>query len=167
MPTGNRVESIPLQRQRVDVSVLLELTTEVMQRQARALGVSLDITIGDDVPDVVSIDRDKVGWVITSLVGSALRHVRSPGGSIEVAVAYDRAQSTLSITVRDDGPGMPPDQLDKLLTRRGWRPGAALALLLVEDVAVAHGGSIQVESRTDRAHHFTLVRFTVAAPAAT
>jgi len=131
----------------------------------RAQGVTLTITIDDDVPDTIYLDRDKVGWVITSLVGSALRHVRTPGGTIDIAVRYDRARSMLSILVRDDGPGIPGDRLNKLLTRGGWRPGAALALLLVEDIAQAHDGHVQVESRTGSADHFTAVRFTIEAPA--
>lgn len=121
------------------------------------------LTLGIDqaVPDAVSLDRDKVGWAITSLVGSALRHVRAPGGAIDVHVAFDRAAGTLLTDVRDNGPGIPADRLDKLLTRGGWRPGGALALLLVEDIAIAHGGSVVIESRTGPPHPFTRIRVTI------
>jgi signal transduction histidine kinase len=163
-PERTALESIPLRRQPVDVGVLLELTTEVMQRQAAAMGVSLAIRIADDVPDVVHLDRDKVAWAITSLVGAALRHVR-PGGSIAVDVGYDVAGARLSIAVEDDGPGIPAERLEKLLAREPWHPGSALALLLVEDIAVAHGGTVGVESATGP-HHFTRVQFTIPAGAA-
>jgi signal transduction histidine kinase len=155
--------SIPLRRDAVDVGVLLELTTEVMQRQARTLGVDLRISIDDDVPDAVRLDRDKVAWVITNLVGSALRHVRAPGGSVGVAVSYDVARSMMSIAVRDDGPGIAADRVNRMLTRGTWRPGAALALLLSEDIAVAHGGALEIQSSADRLNHFTEIRFTIPA----
>jgi signal transduction histidine kinase len=164
MSTDQEALAIPLRRERVDVGLLLELTTEVMQRQARAQGVTLTITIADDVPDTILLDRDKVGWVITSLVGSALRHARTPGSIIDVRAQYNPAESTFSISVRDNGPGIPRDILDKLLTRGSWRPGAALALLLVEDIAVAHHGRVDVESRTGPDDHFTTIRFAIRAP---
>jgi signal transduction histidine kinase len=90
MANDHAIESIPLRREPVDVGVLLELTTEVMQRQAQALGVTLAIHIDENVPDTVRVDRDKVAWAITSLVGSALRHVRTPDGSIDVHVGTIR-----------------------------------------------------------------------------
>ena len=153
-------ESIPLSRQPVDVGVLIELTTEVMQIQAATLGVVLTIHIDDDVPDTVSVDRDKVGWAIASLIGSALRHVHGPGGLIALHVSYDIAAATLRFSVRDNGPGISPERLKRLLEREHWHPGSALALLLVQDIAVAHGGSMTVDSRTDREHHFTDIAFT-------
>src|SRR5262245_28708595 len=64
-------ESIPVRRETVDVGVLFELTTEVMQRQARTLGIPLTVRIDDDVPSTVRLDRHKVAWAMTSLVGSA------------------------------------------------------------------------------------------------
>jgi two-component system sensor histidine kinase BaeS len=158
--TPERVESIPLQRQDVDVGVLLELTTEVMQRQAKTLGIALTVRIDDDVPASVHLDRDKVAWAITSLVGSALRHVRGPRGSVDVHVSC-ADPSGLAVCVRDNGPGIPGDQLSKLLERDAWRPGSALALLLVEDIAVAHGGGVRIQSRTDPHDHFTSICFTI------
>lgn len=160
MAASESSESIPLRRQDVDVGVLLELTTEVMQRQAGLLGITLTLRIDDEVPSTVHLDRDKVAWAITSLVGSALRHVRGPRGAVDVHVSCD-AQSGLVVCVRDNGPGIPSDQLNKLLQREGWHPGSALALLLVEDIAAAHGGSVRIKSRTDTLDHFTSICFTI------
>jgi signal transduction histidine kinase len=153
-------ESIPLRRQDVDVGVLLEVTTEVLQRQAAAHGVRLDIQIDEDVPTSVHVDRDKVAWAISSLVGSALRHVQGPGGLIIVSVSCD-SKSQLVIGVRDNGPGISAERLTHLLRRDRWRPGSALALLLVEEIAVAHGGRLDVESKADALEHFTTVRMTI------
>jgi signal transduction histidine kinase len=87
-----------------------------------------------------------------------------PGGSIDVEVRYDSVRGELVIEVRDDGPGIPADRLKGLLNRgRQSHPGAALALLLVEDIAVAHGGRLEIESDTDPWKHFTRVRLTISA----
>lgn len=143
------------------MAVLLTITTEVMQRQAMAHGITLTVGVDDEVPDTALLDRDKIAWAITSLVGSAMRHVRVPGGTIDVRASYDAEQTRLSIAVLDDGPGIPADRLPKLLERAGWRPGSALALLLVEEIATAHGGGLEIESASDRSRHFTRVRVTL------
>ena len=162
-------ESIPLRREPVDVGVLIELTMEVMHLQARARDVTLKVRVADEVPALMQLDGDKVAWAVANLVGTALRHVRRgtqgvPGGSIDVEVRYDSGRDELIIDVRDDGPGIPLDRLKKLLNR-GARshPGPALALLLVEDIAAAHGGGIEIESNTDRFEHFTNVRIKIPA----
>jgi signal transduction histidine kinase len=154
-------ESIPIVRQDVDVGVLLEITTEVMQRQAAAHGVRLNIQIDENVPTTVHVDRDKVAWAITSLIGSALRHAQGPGGLIIVSVSYEDTSPRLVVAVRDNGPGIPGDRLKNLLRRDRWRPGSALALLMVEDIAVAHGGRVDIESKIGALDHFTSVRVTI------
>jgi len=154
-------ESIPLHREAVDVGVLIELTTEVMQRQARTMGISLTVRIDDNVPSTVRLDRHKVAWAITSLVGSALRHVHGPDARVGVHVTWDAERSTVAFEVRDNGSGIPQDQLTGLLQRNAWRPGSALALLMVQDIAAAHGGGLAVESSAEPHDHFTNVQFTI------
>ena len=56
------------------------------------------------------------------------------------------------ITVRDDGPGLTPEEQQRVFTRF-WRadgsrstPGSGIGLALVSSIAHAHGGSVQVDS---------------------
>jgi signal transduction histidine kinase len=155
-------ESIPVRRQAVNLPVLLTLTTDQMHHQAAALGISLGVQLDDDVPEFVERDRDKVAWALTSLVGTALRHVSRPRGAVQVRVSYDRPPGCLLFTVKDNGLGIAPERLRRLLQRDEWHPGGALALLLVEDIAVAHGGRLQVESDTRSSSQFTSITFTIA-----
>ncbi len=74
-----------------DLRALLRSTLDVMQRQARAFDVTLNVAVDDDVPAVVSLDAEKIAWATTVLVGNALRYVHHgsqvmPGGSIAVRV---------------------------------------------------------------------------------
>jgi len=154
------LESIPLHRESVDVAVLLGLTVDIMQRQASASGVRLTVRVDDDVPSMVRLDREKVAWAVTSLVGSALRHVQGPGAWVDVHASSQHGE--LSICVRDNGPGITTGQLHKLWQRDQWQPGMGLALLMVRDIATAHGGTLAVSSRTAALDHFTSVCFTIA-----
>ncbi len=165
MSTQTAHDAIPLRREVVDVGILVELTTEVMQVQAKLLGIALTIHVGKAVPTALNLDRDKIAWAITSLVGSALRHVRAGHGAITVDVGWNGARSELSILIGDNGPGIPREQLSRLLNRGPWRPGTALALRLVAEIAAAHGGSMTIESQTDPRDHFTRIAFTFPAVA--
>src|SRR5262249_31930205 len=100
-------------------------------------------------------------------VGNALRFVRSgtrhlPGGSISVRVL--RAEDTAIVEVEDDGAGIAPERLPGLFERRGdGAPPLGFALKMARDVALAHGGALDVESTTDPERHGTIVRLSLPA----
>jgi signal transduction histidine kinase len=138
-----------------------------MQQQARSLDVSLTLAIDDAVPQSIVVDPDKIAWTMTALVGNALRFVRRgtrtmPGGTIVVHAAADRATPRMILEVRDDGPGIPDDVLGRLLSRQpGQLHAPGLALKLAQDIAEAHGGLLQIDSRTDADRSGTTVRLTL------
>ena len=160
--------SIPLRLRPADVRALLGSSMVVMRSQAAAIDVSLTVSIADDVPGVVRLDPGKIGWSITSLVGNALRYVRrgsrhAPGGAIAVAVSYDRALPALVIEVRDDGPGIVPATASRLFNHDDPHGPSGLGLLLVHDIVVAHGGTVEVRSPVEPTANGTSIRITVPA----
>jgi signal transduction histidine kinase len=160
------VEALPIRRVPTDLRSLLASTIEPLSLQAKALDVRMKIEIPEPLPMHVALDADKVAWAVATLVGNALRFVRRgsrffPGGGIVVRAAYDGGSAQITLEVRDDGPGISPDRLAVLRRRDGVGPGVALALKLVEDVVVAHGGRLAIESSTDVVRHGTTVRMTL------
>jgi signal transduction histidine kinase len=129
--------------------------------------VTLNIVVADDVPAVVHLDSEKIAWAVTTLVGNALRYVRSGsrrmgGGTINVHAGFDSTRSRVTIDVQDDGPGIPADTVARLFKRDGLDVrGAGLALLLMSDICVAHGGTVEVRSSIDASSHGTAVRLTL------
>jgi signal transduction histidine kinase len=155
---------IPLRRVPTDLRLLLESSIGVMDQQARAMDVALALTVHPAVPQTLDIDREKIAWAITALVGNAMRFVRRgtrlrPGGTIAVRAHAAPAASAVVIEVEDDGAGIAADKLPHLLDRTSERPYAAgLALGLVRDVVTAHGGSVEIESSTRPERSGTTVR---------
>lgn len=169
MPIPEPLDAIPLRRTPTDIRDLLRWSLEILHRQAEAFDIALQVQVEDNVPARISLDRNKIAWAITALVGNALRYVRHgskvmPGGSIVVHVAYDPIARRVAIAVQDDGPGIASDRLPGLLdVETTSRPGAALGLVMVRDVVGAHGGAIDIESVATGFSHGTTVTFTLPA----
>ena len=159
------IEALAIRRAPTDMRTLLTSKLAVITSQAAAADVTLSVVVADDVPAVVHVDSEKVAWAVTTLVGNALRYVRSgsrrmPGGR---SVCSRRSIRKLAADHRGAGrwPGIPADTVTRLFKRDGLNVrGAGLALLLMSDICAAHGGTIDVRSSIDASEHGTTVRLT-------
>lgn len=160
------IEALAIRRAAIDLRTLLASKLDVIWSQAAEVGVTLSLVVADDVPTVVYLDSEKVAWAVTTLVGNALRYMRTRphrthGGTINVRAAFDATTSQLAIEVQDDGPGVQADTVARLFKRDGLNVrGAGLALLLMSDICAAHGGKVDVRSNTGASEHGTTVRLT-------
>jgi signal transduction histidine kinase len=113
---------------------------------------------------VVDGARDELLRLALNLMENAIRH--TPDGThVRAAVGQENGHVTLTVT--DDGPGIPPEISDKIFERfvrgSGDRGGSfGLGLSIVRAVAESHGGTVQVAEPPDG--HGT--RFVVTFPAA-
>jgi signal transduction histidine kinase len=156
------LEALALRRTPTHVRDLLTSKLAIISAQAEAAGVKLTIEVDHDVPAVVYLDSEKVAWAVTTLVGNALRYVQTPsrrlGGRL-IQLRATRGTSEVTIEVRDDGPGIPADTVKRLFIRDGLNVrGSGLALLLVRDLVTAHGGTVDLQSRTEAVGHGTTIR---------
>ena len=128
--------------------------------------MALRIDVASDVPGAVRLDADKVSWAVTTLVGNALPYVQTDsrrlgGQAIDVRATVDAMASALTIAVHDDGRGIPAEDDQRLFLRDSLNVrGAGLALLLIRDIMLAHGGTVGVASNTDPGRHGTVIRLT-------
>ena len=87
---------------------------------------------------------------LRNLIGNALRY----GGAARVSL--DQAEGWVQITVADDGPGIPPADLDRMLepftrgeaSRNRATGGAGLGLTLASAIARQHGGTLTLANRS-------------------
>lgn len=110
------------------------------------------------------------GQVFRNVIDNA-RSFSRPGGEVRVTLTRERNQAI--VRVDDDGPGMPPENLETVFQRfyTSRPPGTAfggnsgLGLSIARQIVETHGGSITAENRTDAAGAVTGARFTVTLPA--
>lgn len=148
----NRVESgaIQLNLEKYPVKELVEITQRRLLRQFADKGVSLELDIPDDLPEV-SVDPDRIGQVLINLIGNSLQYTPS-GGVVTVAAAEKKNQ--LLVTISDTGIGISPQNLsviftrfyrvDKSRSRAGG--GSGIGLTIAKHLVESHGGKIWAES---------------------
>ena len=107
-------------------------------------------------------DEGRLTQVLRNLVRNAVAHTR-PGD--RVTVAARPRDGRLEITVSDTGPGIPPDQLERIFERfhrlDGGRSrsngGSGLGLAIARAITEAHGGRITAESAAGQGATFRVV----------
>jgi two-component system, OmpR family, sensor kinase len=103
------------------------------------------------VDGTLEADPDRLTQVLRNLVRNAVAHT-SPGD--QVLVAAQAHDGRVEISVSDTGPGIPPDQLERIFERfhrldQGRsrdRGGSGLGLAIARAIVEAHGGRIHAES---------------------
>lgn len=109
-------------------------------------------------PDIsVNGNRALLIRLLTNLISNAYRYGR-PGGNI--CVRLEKEKEEILLTVEDDGIGIAPEEQDKVFgrfyqsdTSRSGQ-GTGLGLAMVREIAVFHGGAVQVESAPGQGSKF-------------
>ena len=135
-----------------ELADLVREAVAAVQPAAARAGVALSTSLIERMP--VHLDSERIGQVLDNLLSNAVRYNRH-GGSVSVVLARDG--ETALLEVRDDGPGMGPEELEQLFTHfyRARHavdhaiPGAGLGLCISEAIVDAHGGTIEIHSEVD------------------
>lgn len=127
-----------------------ELFGGVAERfSARAETARRAITV-DHSELTVEGDRLRLEQALTNLVDNSLRHGE---GDVRLSAQADEGRVQLHVT--DQGPGFPPDFLERALERFSradearTRGGSGLGLAIVETIALAHGGRARAVNASD------------------
>jgi signal transduction histidine kinase len=102
-----------------------------------------------EVPKL-NVDGTRLELVVSNLLSNALRY-SPPGGKVKFNLTVEG--KNLHISVSDTGPGLSPEQLEKLFQRfargqgnRESLEGAGLSLYVSKAIISAHGGRIWAQS---------------------
>jgi two-component system, OmpR family, sensor kinase len=165
-----RLDETPeLRRQPVDLAKLARDAA----KDAQATAPERPIAVVAPDSAVVSGDPHQLHQVVANLMRNALVHT-PPDTAIEVDVRSEPDGQSVTISVRDHGPGLPPGASERLFDRfwrseggreRG-RAGAGLGLAIVREIVLAHHGEIHASNAVGGGAKFVLTLPVSAEPPA-
>jgi two-component system, OmpR family, sensor kinase len=138
--------------------VSLEPLTHTVLAKARGLGDRawvLDGAADADVP----MDEQRITQAVLQLADNAVKHT-GPGD--EIAIGSSRARDWARIWVRDTGPGIQPEDQQRIFERFARSrvadedEGFGLGLSIVSAIAEAHGGTVSVEDAVPKGACFVI-----------
>jgi two-component system OmpR family sensor kinase len=149
---------LPLARQVVELDSLLLGVLNEMRVLAKD---RLQLTLGEIDQVLVCGDNDRLKQVLMNLIGNAINY--TPAGG-EVVVGLGKENDKARVTVSDNGPGIPAEDLphiferfyrgEKSRTRSRDGKGFGLGLSIAYWIVRNHGGQIDVSSREPRGTTF-------------
>ncbi len=155
--------------QSIDLNTLLVEHAMLAYHSARATDnefqLTVEQTLDEDVGDVEAIPQD-LGRTFLNIVGNACQATDEKRRKLaEEGVGFEGYSPTVwlftrgledevEIRIRDNGPGIPHDIIEKIFnpffTTKPTNQGTGLGLAITSDIIRQHGGSIQVESEPDQ-----------------
>lgn len=141
-------------RQLCRIEEVLKETIDFMKHETENRDVIVKVKIPEPVP-VISADRNQIKQAFFNIIKNALQAMRNGGILTTTIFSNDRF---LGISFKDDGEGMPAEQLGRLFKpyQSDKADGSGLGLFIVQRIVQDHGGEIEVYSRPKAGTVFTM-----------
>jgi signal transduction histidine kinase len=148
----------PDQRERNPVRLDL-LTHDVVGRVGGSRASRMQVVAE---PVVVLGEEERLGQLLGNLLHNALHYASEAAGAVRVSVEREPGQARL--VVEDDGPGLPPDALERVFdrfyrvdrARSRVQGGSGLGLAIVRHIAEAQGGRVWAANRPGGGARFSV-----------
>jgi two-component system, cell cycle sensor histidine kinase and response regulator CckA len=159
------------QRERVCVSDVARYIFDTQRYAMETRGIRHELSLDPNVPPVLA-DPTQLEQVLLNLVVNARQAIEgvtnAPGtGSAphSITLRTGCTGGSVFIEVADNGPGIPPGELERIWdpfwTTKGEGEGTGLGLAVVHGIITEHGGTIEVESRIGSGTRF-LIKLPIA-----
>ncbi len=147
---------LSIDQRKVEVRHLFREAREMLEPAAREKSITLVFQPSADIP-AINGDAGRVLQVFSNLVSNGVKF--TPQGGV-ITVSAESGVGTVQFSVRDTGPGIPPEDLPRIFgkfwqARRGDKRGVGLGLAIARGIVEAHGGTIAVRSEMGRGSVFT------------
>ncbi|MEN8164020.1 MAG: ATP-binding protein, partial [Acidobacteriota bacterium] len=146
---------LELSEKPTEIRAWLARHEEMFGLQTQTRGLGLEFELREPIPEVVSVDRNKMSQVLINLLGNAVKF--SDSGKIGVTASCEAFEDgevhMLTLHVQDDGPGISPEDQAMIFEPFGQSEagadrtdGTGLGLSISRDYCRLMGGDLTVES---------------------
>ncbi len=142
--------SRPALGEKVHFSVVqsVDSVSRFLRHSMAEKNVSVAVSCAEGVPLVVG-DPQAIGQVLLNILKNASEALEEGGGG-KISVSIEAHASGVQVAIRDNGPGIEPDDIarlfDPFFSTKGAGKGTGLGLSISRQVIESHGGTIGVSS---------------------
>ncbi len=152
---------------KLQIYTLLDDLQTMLEPQAQAKGLSLQINKSADLPSLIQTDGVKLQQVLINLLNNAIKFTQTGSVSLTVKSMIKQQENggssqRLQFTITDTGVGISPAELDSLFeafvqteSGRNSNVGTGLGLAISEKFVVLMGGELEVSSVVGQGTTFT------------
>jgi C4-dicarboxylate-specific signal transduction histidine kinase len=130
-----------------DLNQTVSDVAELLRGRAGEAPVTVDTQLADNLP-ASYFDADSILRAVLNVGANAVDAVESSEhGRVQLSTAYDPDEDEVLVTVSDNGPGIPDDELSRvfdLFTSSKGSRGTGLGLAVSQKILQEHGGAIRV-----------------------
>lgn len=152
-------EKMTIETIETPVTSMLRDIEILMGPRATGKGISLDVEIGNPVPDRIMSDPTRLRQILMNLVGNAIKFTEDGRVTLRVRTETRDAHDRFIIEIEDTGPGLDQDQAEKLFEAFGQanetvsrkHGGTGLGLTICRRLAGLMGGTVRL-IRTEPGH---------------
>jgi signal transduction histidine kinase len=169
---ASRLEAgeVVLDQRAFDVRRAVDEALDVVAIRAGEHGVDLNCQVDLAVPEAVVGDAGRLRQVLINLVANAVK--ATPSGDVfVVAEAQDRGDGRVELhfAVKDEGPGVPAEQLERLLAATdepegGWTSRRGMGLAICRTLVELMGGRLWADSKDGAGTTFHFTALATVAP---
>ena len=133
----------------VDINTVVEDALLLMGHRIKKSTNRFHVTYGQGIPSLTA-DGQKLEQVVVNLIANALESLPDKNRAVWVETSYDSEKQEVTIEVRDEGIGIPPAFISRIMdpffTTKKATGGTGLGMAIVEQIVKLHHGRIEVAS---------------------
>jgi PAS domain S-box-containing protein len=133
----------------VDLNRIVSVAASILQHQVKRSTGNFRLGLADGLPKVQG-NAQQLEQVIINLLMNALQSLPGPDRAVEMTTEWDREADQAVISVRDEGCGIPPEHLSKVLdpffSTKLERGGTGLGLAITSFIIREHNGTLNIDS---------------------
>ena len=145
------------ERTSVNINEIIETTLTMRAYEMKSSNIEVASELAPDIP-LTFADAGQLQQVFLNIILNAEVEMKLAHGRGNLTVKTEKTDNTIRVSFKDDGPGIPRINLDRLFdpffTTRGPDKGTGLGLSICYSIVTQHGGKIYARSRLGKSATF-------------